>query len=162
MLNDEGLCDRPGWNTYSSEGLQSGLTALAAWFGLSDRALRDFAANNSGIQPGPSPLNCWPHHFDIATYVGLEDGDGEDSRGVGVGLSPGDETYEQSYFYVNPWPHLDPIDLPELPGLGHWHRDGFVGAILTGNELLVAADATEGTAVFIAEAFAIGRGKLGV
>jgi len=147
---------------YSSDGLQSGLAALAGWFRLTDHVLRAFAANNRDIKPGPSPVRCWPHHFDIATYVALEGGDGESARGIGVGLSPGDEGYEQPYFYVNPWPHLDPNDLPELPGLGHWHRDGFVGAILTGDELLPAADLTEGTAGFIAEAFAIGRGKLGL
>lgn len=149
-------------DTYSTEGLQEGLAALSAWFALADHVLRKFAANNRGLNPGPSPVRCWPHHFDIATYVSLESGNAETARGIGVGMSPGDEGYEQPYFYVNPWPHLDPNHLPDLPGLGHWHREGFVGAILTGSELLAAADLSEGASEFVAEAFAIGRSKLGL
>ncbi len=93
------------------------LEALAAWFGLADVVLGRFATEQSELTPGP--VRCWPHHFDIATYVGLEDGDYETARGIGVGLSPGDEAYDQPYFYVNPWPHLDPAGLPQAPRPGH-------------------------------------------
>ena len=34
-----------------------------------------------------SPVQCWPHHFDIATQIAI----GE--RPIGVGLSPGDANY---------------------------------------------------------------------
>ena len=148
--------------TYSTDGMSRELASLAAWFALADFVLLDFAEAHADIRPGPSPVRCWAHHFDIATYVSLEAGDAESARAVGVGLSPGDESYEQPYFYVNPWPRLDANDLPDLPGLGHWHREGFVGAILTGTELLAAPDLAEGAADFVAKAFSIGRTKLGV
>ncbi len=133
------------------------LSTLGAWFAFADAQLVDFAAAHSTIEPGPSPGRCWPHHFDIATYVALEAGDFERARGIGVGLSPGDESYGQPYFYINPWPHPAPDDLAELPAPGHWHKEGFVGAILTGDGLLSLADLETGTAGFIAEAFSISR-----
>ena len=129
-----------------------GTAPLAAWFALSDAVLKAFADRHADIEPGPSPVRCWAHHFDIATYVSLEAGDFETARGIGVGLSPGDESYGEPYFYVNPWPHPDPADLPDPPGLGHWHTQGFVGAILTGSELIAAHDIKSAAAEFIAEA----------
>ena len=91
----------------------------------------------------------------------LRSANAESARAVGVGLSPGDTSYGQPYFYVNPWPRLDANDLPGLPGPGHWHSEGFVGAILTGTELSAAPDMAEAAESFVAEAFAIGRAKLG-
>ena len=58
---------------------------------------------------------CWPHHFDIATLVKLEDGQPANARSIGVGVSPGDEYYAQPYVYVSPWPRFDAGKLPDLP-----------------------------------------------
>lgn len=138
------------------------LQTLAAWFDLAHGVLGDFAAANSALKPGPSPVRCWPHHFDIATYVGLEGGDLESARGIGVGLSPGDESYEQPYVYINPWPHLPKDDLPPLPAPGHWHSEGFVGAIATGEEILTLDNVEVGLSDFVTGAFNIGRKKLGM
>lgn len=144
----------------NSEGAE--LRALAAWFDLANTVLSDFAVANDALQPGPSPVRCWPHHFDIATYVGLESGDFETARGIGVGLSPGDESYEQPYVYINPWPHLATDGLPPLPAPGHWHSEGFVGAIATGEEILTLDKIEAGLSGFVAGAFDIGRKKLGM
>ncbi len=150
-----------GIEAYSTDGLGDALPALSAWFSLADAKLTEFAASQKQLSPGPSPVRCWPHHFDIATYVGLEDGDAESARGIGAGMSPGDESYGQPYFYINPWPHLDAADLPELPPPGHWHTQGFVGAIATGEEVLSLSDIETGLPEFISAAFALGRAKLG-
>jgi len=77
-------------------------------------------------------------------------------------MSPGDESYGQPYFYVNPWPQLDPVKLPLAPSPGHWHRDGFVGAIATGDEIIKLGDIRGGLSQFVADAFEIGRSQLGV
>ena len=147
---------------YSTASLTDGLATLAAWFTLAHKTLGAFADTHKDLKPGPSPLRCWPHHFDIATYVGLEAGDAETARGIGVGLSPGDDSYDQPYVYINPWPHLDPQDLPAPPKPGHWHRDGFVGAIATAEEVLTLEAPDTGLGEFVGAAFAIGVGKLGV
>ena len=150
-----------GIEVYSTDGVGDALNTLSAWFSLADAKLREFAAPHSRLSPGPSPVRCWPHHFDIATYVGLEEADAETARGVGVGMSPGDESYGQPYFYINPWPHLDTADLPDLPPPGHWHTQGFVGAIATGEEVISLSDVETQLPIFITAAFAIGREKLG-
>jgi len=148
--------------TFESAQQDGELSALAAWFDLAAHVLTEFAETHGDIEPGPSMVRCWPHHFDIATYVQLESGDFEDARGIGVGMSPGDETYGQPYFYINPWPHLDPADLPALPDPGHWHTEGFVGAVATADEVLSVENPEAGLTAFVESAFAAGRGKLGV
>ncbi|MEM8915999.1 MAG: hypothetical protein AAGC83_09180, partial [Pseudomonadota bacterium] len=129
------------------------LAALAAWFDLAHVCLSQFASSITDLRPGPSPVRCWPHHFDIATYVALETGDPESAKGIGVGLSPGDEAYDQPYIYVNPWPHLDSDHLPEAPKPGHWHSQGFVGAIATADELLTTNEISTAFSSFIRQAF---------
>jgi len=78
---------------------------------------------------GASPVRCWPHHFDIATLITVTR-----DRTIGAGMSPGDASYADPYWYVTPWPY-PPADtaLPPLPE-GHWHREGWTGAIYQGEE----------------------------
>lgn len=137
------------------------LEVLATWFATAHEILSGFAGRNSTILPGPSAVRCWPHHFDIATYVGLEEGDFETAKGIGVGLSPGDESYPQPYFYINPWPHPETDTLPQAPQPGHWHTDGFVGVIATGEEVLALTDRQAELSAFVDSAFSIGRRQLG-
>jgi len=150
-----------GLEVYATDGLGNALSALSAWFSLANAQLANFVAAQAQLSPGPSPVRCWPHHFDIATYVGLEVADAETARGVGVGLSPGDESYGQPYFYINPWPHLDAANLPILPPPGHWHTQGFVGAIATAEQVLSMSDIETELPTFVATAFALGCEKLG-
>lgn len=139
-----------------------GLDALAAWYTLAADALEAVAADITDLKPGPSDVRCWPHHFDIATYVDLEERDFETAKGIGIGLSPGDESYAEPYFYVNPWPHLDTATLPAPVAPGHWHTTGFVGAIATASKMLGLDDPAAGTLSFLRGSFALGRGGLGL
>jgi hypothetical protein len=83
-----------------------------------------------------SPVRCWPHHFDIATLINLDSGrDPEHAWSINVGLSPGDGSYDEPYWYVNPWPGPEDPELPELGGGGHWHTKGWLGAVLRGSDL---------------------------
>jgi hypothetical protein len=75
-----------------------------------------------------SPVRCWPHHFDIAALMV----NGEQS--VGVGMSPGDGSYSEPYFYVSPWPVPAGVSLPTLHSRGHWHTQGWTGAVLTSSQ----------------------------
>ena len=77
-------------------------TALAAWFSCAAEVLAWLAGVHVDIRPGPSPVRCWPHHFDIASLILLDEGGGEDARSIGVGFSPGDETFNEPYYYVTP------------------------------------------------------------
>ncbi|MGL1886498.1 MAG: hypothetical protein OCD76_08280 [Reichenbachiella sp.] len=76
-------------------------------------------------------IRCWPHHFDMAgSIILLDTGDPQTSRQIGVGLSPGDDNYNEPYFYVSPWPYPTK-DLPDISGtLGHWHEINWIGTVL--------------------------------
>ena len=137
------------------------LGELSRWFGGAAEALEDFTSRLDGLRPGPSPVCCWPHHFDIATAVGLEEGPADSVRSIGVGLSPGDEFYPQPYVYISPWPRFGGADLPELPLPGRWHTKGFFGAVATGEEILKLKDRGPELLEFITQAFKIGRARLG-
>ncbi|MFT5352950.1 MAG: hypothetical protein ACI9KE_000147 [Polyangiales bacterium] len=101
--------------------------ALEAWIALGTSVLAEAVGAFEG-----SPLRLWPHHFDMATLVSLDEEASEDARSINIGLSLGDGSYGEPYWYVTPWPK--PSD--ELPPMraGHWHTDGFVAAVLPASE----------------------------
>ena len=107
---------------------------LAAYYGLADAVLSGLVAKT----PDASTVRCWPHHFDLATLITLPPG-GPTTRTVGVGLSPGDDSYGEPYFYVTPVPY-PPIDrLTRLP-MGRWHTTAWTGAVLTASDMLALGD----------------------
>ena len=88
--------------------------------------------------PGASAVRCWPHHFDLATLVTLDPPgtDPETARSIGFGLSPGDDSYAQPYFYLNPWPFPEQREgHPRPAGGAHWHTKDWFGAVLTADAL---------------------------
>jgi hypothetical protein len=99
---------------------------IGRYFADADRLLRQVRDEN----PGASAVRCWSHHFDIATLITLDAGaDAETARSIGVGLSPGDDSFSEPYFYVLPWP-APKGDLPELAAGGWWRTEGWTGAVL--------------------------------
>lgn len=83
-----------------------------------------------------SKIKCWPHHFDIVgSVILLDTGDQETSRKISFGMSPGDEHYDEPYFYVAPWPY--PVkELPDISKTGgHWHDNNWIGAVLPYSKL---------------------------
>jgi hypothetical protein len=87
--------------------------------------------------PGAAPVRIWPHHFDIGTVFPVESGR-EPGASVGVGLSPGDATFGEPYWYANVWPAPARVALPPLGGKGRWHTEGWTGAILLGTDCALA------------------------
>jgi hypothetical protein len=136
------------------------LSELSRWFGGAAAVLEEFTSTLAGLSPGPDPVVCWPHHFDMATVVRLEAGNAGTAKSIGVGVSPGDEYYPQPYVYLSPWPRPDAAQLPKLPHIGHWHTRDFVAAVATGDEILALADRGPGMLAFITGAFEIGRALL--
>ena len=90
--------------------------------------------------PGASEPRCWPHHFDLATLITLQKGSDSTTRTIGVGLSPGDESYDELYFYVTPYPS-PPADALGRLVIGRWHTTGWLGAVLTRTELVRGGEA---------------------
>ncbi len=148
---DHAVARGAGYDT-SSAGRELG--ELARWFAGATDLLDEFKAKLAGPRAGP--VRCWPHHFDIATLVPLRG----DAAGVGIGLSPGDEFYAQPYAYVSPWPRFDSEALPSLPAPGHWHTQGFFGAVATGEEILALKNRGPELLAFVTAAFEIARARL--
>jgi hypothetical protein len=109
---------------------------LALWFDNA-RAILDAVFK---VRAHATPVRCWPHHFDIATL--LDHGE----RSVGVGLSPGDASYDEPYFYVTAWPHPEGATLQPLE-IGTWHTKGWTGAVLTATKLLASSSQSQQAAV---------------
>lgn len=109
----------------------------------------------SGVsaEPGAAPMRIWPHHLDIASLITYQ-GSGEPCY-IGLGMSPGDESYGEPYFYVNPWPYPDPAQsLPALPAGAHWHNHGWTGAVLPATELIKHNDQQRAAREFVDAAVA--------
>lgn len=117
------------------------LAELGRWYASADALLRDFVSSHPHARDHASPVRCWPHHFDIATLVSLPGGPRGEARTIGLGLSPGDGSYAEPYFYVTPWPAPDSATLPALPAGAAWHRAGWFGAVLTGTATFHDVDA---------------------
>lgn len=108
-------------------------TELAAWFANGAATVQDAVAR----EPAASPVRCWPHHFDVASLIALDpDRDDEQARTIGIGLSPGDDSYDQPYFYVTPWPYPEPSELPTLEAGARWRTEGWTGAVLTAEQII--------------------------
>ena len=108
--------------------------------------------------PGASPVRTWPHHFDIATLIELP---GATRRTIGVGQSPGDDSYAEPYWYVGPYPYPPTNNFPSLEGTGRWHTTGWVGAALLASDYAAARDQRAQVAAFVDSAVAACRSLLG-
>lgn len=127
---------------------RSALAEVGRWYANAALALGDFRARYGGAE-----VRCWPHHFDIATLVSLG---GE--RSSGAGLSPGDASYAEPYFYVNAWPRPGGTVTDPLDGHGQWHADGWFGAVLPASRLDAAPGAQAAQVrAFLDSAFAVCR-----
>lgn len=115
------------------------LAEVGSYFADADLLLQEIVRDT----PGASPVHTWAHHFDMATLITLPAREGEETRTVGVGFTPGDGHYPVPYFYVTPWPYPEVVDLPALPSGGEWRTEGWTGAVLLAPRLLDAADPNE-------------------
>ena len=104
------------------------LDELASWY--ADASL--ILDNTRRRMEGAEPVRCWPHHFDIATLVRLPQVGAV--KTIGVGLSPGDESCAEPYYYVSLSPK--PARRPRPLSVGRWHTEGWWGGALVGSEIV--------------------------
>ncbi len=81
-------------------------------------------------RPGFSAPRVWPHHFDVGSLWAPKPG-----QSIGIGLSPGDRSYDEPYWYITPSPHPGLDKLPPLEAGGSWHTQGWVGAVLPASRI---------------------------
>jgi hypothetical protein len=126
---------------YRLQHLEPALGELAGWYDNASRALDDVRADLVSRSLRAPPVRCWPHHFDLDTLIYFNT---ENTRSMGVGFSPGDEYYDEPYFYVSVYPAADVANLPSL-SVGHWHSHHFAAAVVTAGRILDESD--QGTAI---------------
>ena len=105
---------------------------VLAWV---DTQLKAFKAGQRGET---SPVQLWPHHFDIAVLVfsgrkipGTDPRDPEMSdEQMNFGFVPGDEAIREAYFYATAYPGPKHRRRPQLPKGAHWHTRGWEGAVM--------------------------------
>ena len=102
-----------------------------------------------------SDVRCWPHHFDITTLIRATP-----EHTIGIGLEPGDQYYDEPYFYVNmhPRPAAASVRSRPLWGGGTWHTRDWIGAVLPGSKLGAASAQEQQVREFIDSAVSACRG----
>ncbi|MEM7284132.1 MAG: hypothetical protein AAF438_21210, partial [Pseudomonadota bacterium] len=116
----------------------SELETLGHWFHLGFKALTTLVDQFESVAVNSPTVRCWPHHYDVGTLFYLEAGNPENAQSIGVGLSPGDESYPEPYFYCNPWPV--PRSLVEVEGPLRWHTEGFTSLVLPASAMTNVGD----------------------
>jgi hypothetical protein len=107
-----------------------------------------FERHRASIDGPTSPVQLWPHNFDLALdWFGTRTETYEEAGEVTVypsqlnlGFYAGGETY----FYSNPWPfERDDLMGSELPHRARWHTEGWEGTLLPYAELVGEEDGLE-------------------
>jgi len=120
------------------------LGTLATWFANANAALGAIREHVVAHGLPAPPVRCWPHHFDLDTLVTVAPG-----RTSGIGFEPGDDSYDEPYFYVSIYPATEVGTLPALPPIGHWHSRNFTAAIAPAQRILAADDQGAAVAAFL-------------
>ena len=116
----------------------------AAWRGIA-AAMKVFRA---GIPEETSPVQLWPHHFDLAMIwlpgekiPGEDPADAESSdKQMNFGFLFGDSGIAEPYFYITAYPFPDIFPSLPLPAGTTWHTKDFHGAVLLYKDLLQSDD----------------------
>lgn len=102
----------------------------------------------AGIREESSPIQLWPHHFDLAMLwlpgdkVPDQDPENEESadKQMNFGFTFGDEGITEPYFYVTAYPFAEALSVLQLPVGTTWHTGGFSGAVLLYRSLIQNTD----------------------
>ena len=118
---------------------------LARTLGAVSAAFVEFRA---GIREESSPIQVWPHHFDLSMIwlpgpkiPGQDPADEEYSdKQMNFGFVFGDESFAEPYFYVTAYPQPEAMSQLELPDGTTWKSEGFSGAVLLYKDLVAVDD----------------------
>ena len=122
------------------------LEELTRWFGNA----RSLIASLRADEPGMSDARVWPHHFDLGALIPISD---NGDQTIGLGFSPGDDNFDEPYFYCSPYPVPVDAALPQMPA-GHWTTDNFTSAILTATEIQASNSQQDTASSYLAAAVA--------
>jgi hypothetical protein len=128
----------PGYSVAHAASLAQVLNSVAA----------SMATFRAGIREETSPIQLWPHHFDVSMlWLPGEKIPGQDSREeessdkqMNFGFTFGDDGIPEPYFYITAYPWPDTFPGLQLPAGARWHAEGFSGAVLPYQSLIKNRD----------------------
>lgn len=134
QVDDEATAEFAGFNNEDAFKLGRAINAVSA-------ALELF---RSGIREETSPIQLWPHHFDLSMLwlpgpkIPGQDPDNEEyaDKQMNFGFTFGDEAIPEPYFYVTAYPLPEALPNLQLPVGTTWQTEGFSGAVLAYSELV--------------------------
>jgi hypothetical protein len=105
-------------------------------------------ALRAGIREETSPIQVWPHHFDLSmvwlpgeTIPGQDPNDPENAdKQMNFGFTLGDGMVPEPYFYVTAYPSPEAFASLVLPAGTTWRTSGFTGAVLPYASLIASRD----------------------
>src|SRR3984893_6194908 len=126
---------------------------LSKWFANAATLLGSVVRRTRGA----SEIRCWPRHFDIGTLIRVTS-----NRSIGIGMEPGDDYYDEPYFYLTmtPQPTAFRAHSSSLWGNGAWHTNEWVGPVHPASRLGGASAQERQVREFIDSATAACRGLL--
>jgi hypothetical protein len=120
---------------YSAADDAGSLDDLARWYANANDVMEAARLSLVARNIAAPPVRCWPHHFDLDSLVQLRPG-----YFIGIGFEPGDDYYDEPYFYVSLYPAPDVASLPDPPAIAHWHAKGFTAAVAPATRIAEARD----------------------
>lgn len=139
LVPEEDKHSENGFDGYSGERARD----LARAVDAITAAMESFRA---GIREEASPIQLWPHHFDLSMLwlpgdkVSGQELDDEESadKQMNFGFTFGDDEIPEPYFYVTAYPL--PNSFPSLRMPAWWHSGAFSGAVVLYRSLVQEDD----------------------
>ena len=134
---------------YDPAALTEPLHELADWYANGLCSLQ--AVRSTLLARGLSApdIHCWPHHFDLDCLTVIGNGVPYVAPTMGAGFCPGDHHYDEPYFYISLYPRPEPLNLPTLPAIGHWHTKDFLAALVPASRILAAKEPQAETEAYL-------------
>jgi hypothetical protein len=129
---------------YSTANIVGTLRDLSVWYANANFVLGHVRQQLAMRGLKAPVVRCWPHHFDLDSLISL----GGD-RTTGMGFSPGDDYYDEPYFYVSIYPEPKGMTLPEMPPIGHTHTHEFLAAIALASKIVAEKEQGKKTEAFV-------------
>jgi hypothetical protein len=117
------------------------------------------------LRRGATSVQFWPHNFDLAVMwlsgravpgVDEDDEDNGDER-MNFGLSTGDASIPEPYYYATAYPLPAELPMTDLPPGARWHTTGWQGAVLPYEALMDTEDPSGRLLEFLKYTQAAGR-----
>lgn len=140
-------------------------SAVARYWRVLGQIAMIFEEFKSGLRKETSPVNLWPHHFDMAfvwfsgrLVPGVDPADEESAdEQMSFGFSTGDEGISDAYFYISAYPMPEELKNTPLPDDVTWYAESWQGALLMYESLVKSAQPKEKLLGYLQTLFSAGE-----